>query len=98
VINQAALRPTPFKVGGNTYVLVSGAIHFLNRVVPLIYEDKEFYMRAMWHEQPMFNKQLNAIVIVEAISILLFKPGFCVTAPTDAGWQPNYYGKLPLKA
>jgi hypothetical protein len=42
-------------VGGNTSKLVKGAIHFLNRVLPLIYEDKEFYMRSMWQEQPSFN-------------------------------------------
>ena len=64
---QAATRPTPLKTGGNTAVLVRGAVHFLNRVVPLIYEDKDFYMKAMWQEQALFNKQLNAFCIVEAV-------------------------------
>jgi hypothetical protein len=31
--------------------LILGAIHFLNRTLPLIFEDKEFFMKAMWQEQ-----------------------------------------------
>jgi len=34
--------------------VTKGAIHFLNRVMPLIFEDKDFFMRAMWHEQSLF--------------------------------------------
>lgn len=95
-MSEAANRPTPLKVGGNTSLLVKGAIHFLNRVVPLIYEDKDFYMRSMWHEQPQFNNQLNAFVLIESISLLLFKPGFAIQQPTDPSWQVNYFGKCPL--
>ena len=87
------MRTKPLKIGGNTSVLVKGAIHFLNRVMPLIYEDKDFYMRAMWLEQEGFNGQVNAIVLVESISLLLFKPGFTVQQPTDSEWQPNYFCK-----
>jgi|688.fasta_scaffold1340729_1 hypothetical protein len=27
-----------------------GAIHFLNRTFPLVFEDREFYIRALWQE------------------------------------------------
>lgn len=95
IMHEAAIRERPLKVGGNTSVLVKGAIHFLNRVMPLIYEDKEFYMRAMWHEQSseLFESQVNAIMLVESIALLLFKPGFTIQMPTDPEWKPNYFGK-----
>ena len=92
-MHNAANRPTALKVGGNTSKLVKGAIHFLNRVLPLIYEDKEFYMRSMWLEQPLFTNQVNAIQILESISLLLFKPGFAVQQPQDPNWEPNFFGK-----
>lgn len=59
---------------------LKGAIHVLIRVLPLIFEDKEFFMRSMWHEQPYFNNQVNALRLMEAISILLFKPGFTISS------------------
>jgi len=31
-----------------------GAIHILTRCLPLIFEDKDFYMKAMWEEQAEF--------------------------------------------
>ena len=30
--------------------ILSGSINLISRVVPLIFEDKEFFMRSMWHE------------------------------------------------
>lgn len=57
---------------------VRGAIHVLMRIFPLLFEDKDILMRAMWREQPLFNNQLNAIAMMESISILLFKPGFTI--------------------
>ena len=30
--------------------ILKGAINLIARVVPLIFEDKEFFMRSMWHE------------------------------------------------
>lgn len=58
---------------------MAGAIHFLNRVFPLVFEDKEIFMRALWFEQPFFDNQINATKIMDAIAILLFKPGFSVS-------------------
>jgi hypothetical protein len=37
------------------YKILKGAIHVLTRILPLIFEDKEFFMRSMWHEQPYFH-------------------------------------------
>lgn len=50
----------------------------LNRMFPLLFEDKECFLRSMWREQPFFNSQINAINLMEAISLLLFKEGFCI--------------------
>ena len=35
--------------------VLKGAINLIARIIPLIFEDKEFFMRAMWHEQAFFN-------------------------------------------
>lgn len=55
-----------------------GAIHMLTRVFPLLFEDKDLLMRTMWREQALFGNQINALKMMEAISLLLFKPGFTV--------------------
>lgn len=34
---------------------------------------------------------MNAIQILESISLLLFKPGFCVQQPQDPTWEPNFF-------
>ncbi len=34
---------------------LKGAIHLLIRVFPLLLEDKELLMRAMWREQALFG-------------------------------------------
>jgi len=57
---------------------VRGAIHILTRVFPLLFEDKDLLLRAMWREQAFFNNQINALLMMEAISLLLFKPGFTI--------------------
>jgi hypothetical protein len=58
--------------------MLKGAIHVLTRVFPLLFEDKELMMRTMWREQALFGNQINAIHLMEAVSLLLFKPGFTV--------------------
>lgn len=75
-MHDAASQPSV--LGDAPTKVTRGAVHFLNRVVPLIFEDKEFFMRSMWHEQSLFNNQINATQIMEAICILLFKPGFAI--------------------
>jgi hypothetical protein len=35
--------------------ILQGSINLIARVIPLIFEDKEFFMRSMWHEQAFFN-------------------------------------------
>ena len=69
-----------------------GAINVLIRLLPLIFEDKEFFMRAMWHEQSFFNNQINALVLMDALSVLLFKPGFTIGA-LEPGVSPQPFGK-----
>jgi hypothetical protein len=82
---EAAMQPADMTFADEKARVVAGAIHFLNRVFPLIYEDKEIFMRALWVEQPFFNNQINATKIMDSIAVLLFKPGFCISAlPTGA--------------
>ena len=64
------------------YAMLQGSCNLIARVLPLIFEEKEFFMRSMWHEQAFFNNQINAVKLMESISILLFKPGFTI-APLD---------------
>lgn len=60
-----------------------GAIHVVNRVFPLLFEDKELFIRCMWREQALFNSQVNAIALMEAVSLLLFKEGFTIQPLPD---------------
>ena len=50
-------------------------------------------MRCMWREQALFGNQVNALKMMESISILLFKPGFTVYNVPD-GVELQYFGKL----
>jgi hypothetical protein len=70
---------------------VKGAIHVLNRIFPLLFEEKELFIRCMWREQALFNSQINAIAMMEAISLLLFKEGFTIQ-PLPDGVSAQYYG------
>lgn len=70
---------------------LKGAIHVLNRIIPLLFEDKELLIRSMWREQALFNNQINAIFLMESISLLLFKEGFTV-APLPNGTALKYFG------
>mmetsp|Transcript_17022 Transcript_17022/g.26286 ORF Transcript_17022/g.26286 Transcript_17022/m.26286 type:complete len:222 (-) Transcript_17022:2372-3037(-) len=70
---------------------LKGAIHVLNRVFPLLFEEKELFIRCMWREQALFNSQINAIQMMEAISLLLFKEGFTIL-PLEDGVSPQLYG------
>ena len=58
--------------------VLKGAINLLIRSFPLLFEDKDLLMRCMWREQALFGNQINAIKMMESISLLLFKPGFTV--------------------
>jgi hypothetical protein len=74
--------------------VLQGAINLIARVIPLIFEDKEFFMRSMWHEQSFFNNQINAIRMMDSLSALLFKPGFTIT-PYKSGHDPQIGGIDP---
>jgi hypothetical protein len=63
--------------------VAKGAIHVLTRVFPLLFEDKELLMRCMWREQALFGNQINALKMMESVSLLLFKPGFTVQEVPD---------------
>lgn len=63
----------------------------LIRTFPLLFEDKELLMRTMWREQALFANQVNALKMMDAISVLLFKPGFTVQEVPD-GLDLQYYG------
>jgi hypothetical protein len=62
------------------------------RIIPLLFEDKEILMRTMWREQALFGNQVNALKMMEAISILLFKPGFTIQEVTE-GIEMQYHSK-----
>ena len=70
---------------------LQGAVNMIARTIPLIFEDKEFFMRSMWHEQSFFNNQINSLKLMEAISLLLFKPGYTI-APLEEDYQPSVSG------
>jgi High-temperature-induced dauer-formation protein len=55
-----------------------GCINLLIRTFPILFEDKDLLLRCMWREQALFNNQINAIKMMESISVLLFKPGFSI--------------------
>lgn len=65
----------------------------LIRTFPLLFEDKELLMRCMWREQALFGNQVNALKMMESISLLLFKPGFSVQDVPD-GLELQYLGNL----
>jgi hypothetical protein len=73
--------------------ILKGAINVLIRTFPLLFEDKELLMRCMWREQALFGNQVNAIKMMESISILLFKPGFTIQ-DIPGGLDLQYYGKV----
>ena len=45
----------------------------------------------MWREQALFYNQINAIAMMESISMLLFKEGFTIKPLAD-GVSPQYFG------
>ena len=57
---------------------LKGCINLLIRIFPILFEDKDMLLRCMWREQALFGNQINAIKMMESISILLFKPGFSI--------------------
>lgn len=70
--------------------ILKGAVNILIRTFPLLLEDKELLMRCMWREQALFGNQINAIKMMESISLLLFKPGFTVQ-DVPAGLDLQYF-------
>ena len=48
---------TQYKVIDNELMAAKcrGAIHVLNRIFPLLFEEKELFIRCMWREQALFN-------------------------------------------
>lgn len=77
--------------GTEEYRVLQGSINLIARVVPLIFEDKEFFMRSMWHEQAFFSNQINATKLMESISLLLFMPGFTIKE-LDPEYPPSVTG------
>jgi len=55
VMFEVATQQVEVNPKRDEYRSLKGAINVLIRVLPLIFEDKEFFMRSMWHEQPYFN-------------------------------------------
>lgn len=89
MLNDCALQQVEINQARDEFRSLKGALNLLTRILPLIFEDKEFFMRSMWHEQPFFNNQVNALCLMEGISTLLFKPGFTI-APLN-GAQPSLF-------
>ena len=54
-MHDAALQVEAITKGSDTMKILQGAVNLIARVVPLIFEEKEFFMRSMWHEQAFFN-------------------------------------------
>lgn len=54
-MNDVAISTLTVQESGDQSKVLRGAINLIARVVPLIFEDKEFFMRSMWHEQAFFN-------------------------------------------
>lgn len=74
--------------------VLRGAINVLTRIMPIVLEEKELlWAKVLWKEVPQFNNQINAIKLSEAISLLLFKPGFTINEYALEGYQPGYYCK-----
>ena len=71
---------------------VKGAIHILTRVFPILFEDKDLLLRFMWKDNPFFKDQINALMMMEAMCLLMFKPGFTIQEVPD-GLEMNYFGK-----
>ena len=76
---------TQYKVFQNDEIkkIAKGSVNLLIRIFPLLFEDnnregKELLLRSMWREQPFFNNQINALKMMESVSLLVFKPGYTV--------------------
>lgn len=86
VLHEAAKLNRPI-TGEDETSKLKGAIHVLNRIFPLLFEEKELFIRCMWREQALFDSQINAIAMMEAISLLMFKEGFTIM-PLPDGMTP----------
>jgi len=68
-----------------------GAIHLLTRIFPIVLEDRDqLIMKLFWKEDPHF-RQINALLLMEAISLLLFKPGFTIAPLDDPAAEIQFY-------
>ena len=67
--------------------VLRGSLHLLTRVFPIVLEEKEqLWGKILWKEVPQFSNQVNAVKLGEAISLLLFKPGFTINEYTIEGY------------
>lgn len=41
--------------GSEEYRILQGSVNLIARVVPLIFENKEFFMLSMWEQQSFFG-------------------------------------------
>jgi hypothetical protein len=71
---------------------VKGAIHIVHRMYPIFFENKDTMFRIMWLEHPQFPGQINSLFLMEAISCLLFKPGFTIKE-VDSNAELSLFGK-----
>lgn len=83
-MREASNLPGDLKQTDILYKQARGAIHVLTRCLPLIFEDREFYTKAMWTSTTLAD-ECNAIILMEAISLLLFKPGFTIKPISKKG-------------
>jgi hypothetical protein len=59
---------------------------------PILFENKDTMSRIIWREHPQFPGQSNSLFLMEAISCLLFKPGFTVKE-VEPNAELNLFGK-----
>jgi hypothetical protein len=49
-MHEAAIQTADLKAVDAETIKLRGAIHFLNRTFPLVFEDRDFFIRALWQE------------------------------------------------
>ena len=74
---------------------VKGALHIIHRIFPILFEEKDTMFRIMWRDDSNFPGQINALHLMESISLLLFKPGFTIKEVSQNA-ELNYYSKFQI--
>lgn len=54
VMHDIAIANRPV-TGEDELAKLKGAIHVLTRIFPLLFEEKELFIRCMWREQALFD-------------------------------------------